>query len=80
MTRYVAWLLGTLVWIAVIVYLARQGWPHMPLDVPASDPQVRAALQKAVTAHLLRYGGLALIPPALALVVLKASGRAGGQG
>lgn len=79
MTRYVAWVLGSLVWVAAIAYLARQGWPHLPLDVPASDPQVGAALQKAVTAHLLRYGGLALIPPALALIVLKASGRAGGQ-
>ncbi len=75
MARYMAWAVVSLIWAAVIAYLARQSWPVLPLDVPANDPQVRAALQSAVTAHLLRYGGLAVIPPALALIVVKASGR-----
>ena len=69
------WVMGTVLWIAAIAWLARANWPTLSLDLSPTDPQVRSALSEAVTAHVLRYAGVALIPPLLALIVLRAAGR-----
>jgi hypothetical protein len=50
------------VWIAGIAYMAGLSWPVFPLDMPAQDPQVRAAYDSAVQSHLLRYGLVAIVP------------------
>lgn len=66
-----AWAAVSLVWLATIAWLARGDWPRLSLDMSPSDPQVQAALANAVVTHLLRYGGLAFIPPALAYVAMR---------
>lgn len=60
-------LLLCLIWIAGVGYTALQSWPTLPLDVPARDPQVQAALARAVNAHIVRHAIIAL-GPALVLV------------
>ena len=62
-------LLASLVWIAAIAYIGLRAWPVMSLDMAAGDPQVRAAYDAAVMAHVLRYALLAVAPP-LALLLL----------
>ncbi|MCL4768392.1 MAG: hypothetical protein KJZ80_19415 [Hyphomicrobiaceae bacterium] len=52
------------VWIAGVAYAAGVSWPVFPLDMPAGDPQVRAAYDSAVWAHVVRYGLIALVPAA----------------
>ena len=53
------------VWIAGIAYLAGLNWPVFPLDMPAQDPQVRAAYDGVIRNHLIGYALLALIPAAV---------------
>ncbi len=64
------WLLISCLWIGAVSWFAQQGWPRMSLDLPARDPQVQAALARAVQAHLLKHGALALAPPLLIGIVL----------
>lgn len=52
------------VWIAGVAYVAGTTWPVFPLDMPAGDPQVRAAYESAMWAHVIRYALVALIPAA----------------
>lgn len=53
------------IWIAGVAYVAGTTWPVFPLDMPASDPQVRAAYDNAVWAHIVRYALIALVPAAV---------------
>ncbi len=52
-------------WIAGVAYVAGTTWPVFPLDMPAGDPQVRAAYDRAIWNHLITYGLLALVPGAI---------------
>lgn len=60
--RLAVWLLISLLWIAGVAYLALGSWPTLPLDLPARDPQVQAALARAVRNHLIQHVAVALIP------------------
>lgn len=55
-------LLTSVVWIGVVAHLARLGWPHIPLDVSATDPATVQAHDAAVLRHVLLYGAIALAP------------------
>lgn len=52
------------IWIAGVAYAAGLSWPAFPLDMPAGDPQVRAAYDSALRDHVVRYGLIALVPAA----------------
>lgn len=49
-------------WMAVVGVAAINNWPRIPLDVPRSDPAVRAAHNRAVTIHVLSNGLAASVP------------------
>lgn len=55
-------LLLSLLWAAGVAYVATTSWPTLPLDLPASDPQVQAALSRAVQNHVIRHAAAALLP------------------
>jgi hypothetical protein len=50
-----------------MVYDCLQSWPAFPLDLPWQDPQIRAAYNRAVIAHVGRYVLFGLAPPLLVL-------------
>ncbi|MDX2307376.1 MAG: hypothetical protein NW216_03975 [Hyphomicrobium sp.] len=62
-------LLLSAAWIAGVAWKASLSWPRLPLDSSATDPATIAALDQAMTQHVLVYGLAALGPP-LALVTL----------
>jgi len=47
----------------------------MSLDLPAGDPQVQAALARAVQNQVIKYGAIALLPPLLVGALLWWRGR-----
>lgn len=53
------------VWIAAVAYVAGATWPVFPLDMPAGDPEVRAAYDTAIFSHVVRYALIALVPAAV---------------
>lgn len=55
-------LLLSLLWAAGVAYVAATSWPTLPLDLPARDPQVQAALARAVQNHVIRHAAVALLP------------------
>jgi hypothetical protein len=63
-------------WLVAVAYVAYSTWPHIPLDLPASDPQVQAAFARAVRAHLGWHAVAACVPPVLFGLVwrMRASG------
>ncbi len=63
------------IWIVGIAYLAGITWPVFPLDMPAQDPQVRAAYDSAISAHLIRYALIALVPGVALLGIAWALSR-----
>lgn len=63
----------SLVWAVVVGYRAYVGWPHVPLDISASDAATRAAFEGAVQRHLLTHVLIAVLP---ALVLLPIAARA----
>ena len=69
MTRLLVLLILSLLWAAGVAYVALGSWPTMPLDMPARDPRVQAALARAVQNHVIKHAALALIP---SLIVLTA--------
>jgi bacteriorhodopsin len=54
-------------WAGAMAYVGLQRWPTLPLDLPRNDPQIQAAYNRAVTAHVGRYIVLSLAPPMLVL-------------
>ncbi|MGD9785655.1 MAG: hypothetical protein AB7E80_05375 [Hyphomicrobiaceae bacterium] len=54
-------------WTAAVGYHAASTWPHVPMDVSASDPATVAALRAAVTRHALVHLIAAVLPAAAAL-------------
>lgn len=49
--------------IGVLAAIAWHGWqtrPHLPLDLPANDPGVRAAFDTAIVRHVLIHGAMML--------------------
>ncbi len=52
------------IWIAGVAYGAGVTWPVFPLDMPAGDPEVQAAYDSAVWAHVIRHMLVALAPAA----------------
>jgi hypothetical protein len=61
------WLVAAVLWAGAMVYACLQSWPVFPLDLPRTDPQVQAAYNRAVAAHVAHYTLLALVPPLLVL-------------
>jgi hypothetical protein len=60
-----------------VVYDCLQSWPVFPLDLPRTDPQIRAAYNQAVNAHVGRYVLLGLAPPLLMLGLAWIASRFG---
>lgn len=52
----------SLAWAVVVGYRGYLGWPHLPLDVSATDPATRAAFEAAVQRHLLIHALIAVLP------------------
>ena len=69
-SRLAVWLLLSLLWAAGVAYVALGSWPTMPLDMPARDPQVQAALARAVQNHVIKHAAFALIPLLLVLTAV----------
>lgn len=55
-------LLLSLLWAAGVAYVALDSWPTLPLDLPARDPQVQAALARAVQKHVITHAAIVLVP------------------
>ncbi len=64
-------------WFLVAAYFCWLGWPRIPLDVPASDPEIIAEHQKAIVAHVATYAVTGLWPTAIVLIVRWLKGRSG---
>lgn len=62
-------------WIAGVAYVAGINWPVFPLDLPASDPDVRAVYERAVWAHAAQYSLIALVPAAVLFGISRAVSR-----
>ena len=58
-------ILLSVLWIGAVTYAALTSWPTLPLDLPARDPQVQAALARAMRAHVVRHALTALVPAVL---------------
>ena len=69
-TRLWPWLLISAIWIGAVAIAAANAWPTVPLDIPARDPEVQAALARAVRAHVLKFGAIGLVPVVLACGIL----------
>jgi hypothetical protein len=61
------WLFVAVIWAGVVAYACLRSWPTFPLDLPRNDPQVQAAFNRAIAAHVGRYTLLALAPTLLVL-------------
>lgn len=68
-------ILLALAWPAVVAFVAWRGWPHLPLDVSASDPATVAAYRGAVLRHAGVAAAVALVPTAALLLVARRLGR-----
>ncbi|MCH9764502.1 MAG: hypothetical protein K0U34_00710 [Alphaproteobacteria bacterium] len=49
-----------------MAYWCFQGWPRLPMDVSAIDPETLAILKEAKWSHLSWHVVMALVPPAIA--------------
>lgn len=63
-----AWLVLSLLWTLGVAAAGFSAWPQIPLDVSTTDPGTLEAFRKAEFAHALRFGLLAAVPPAIALI------------
>lgn len=68
---FASWLVLSLIWTLAVAASCWMTWPAVPLDMSASDPATVEALRKAGFAHALRYGILAAVPPAIALIASR---------
>lgn len=53
-----------LILVAALAAIAWHGWqfrPHLPLDMPANDPEVRTAFDTAIVRHVLIHGAAMLV-------------------
>jgi hypothetical protein len=64
------WALISLGWFALVAVDARSNWPRIPLDVSASDAETRAAFDRAARSHLAKHAAIAVIPTAIAILLL----------
>lgn len=60
----------SLLWAVGVAYAALQSWPTLPLDLPARDPQVQAALAQAVQNHVIRHSIAASLPLLMFVIAL----------
>ena len=67
---FMVWLAVSAAWILAIGWMAWTSWPHMPMDISASDPATRAAFDEAILMHAGRHAVLALLPPLFALMLI----------
>ena len=74
MLQWLAGLVG-FGWIAAVAYVAWRGWPHVPLDISATDPATQAAHRAAVVRHAMTSAATALVPAALLIVLARLIGR-----
>lgn len=68
-TRLLLFLLGCIGWAIAIAAVGVQGWPRVPLDMSAADPQTKGALAKAISMHITRHVALAVVPPLVMLAL-----------
>lgn len=69
------WFVAALVWTAAVAYFGFQSMPHVPMDMSPDDPATKQALAGAMLKHVISYGGLAAVPPAIALGLIWLLGR-----
>ena len=71
------WFAVSLVWTLGVFYIAMAGMPQVPLDMSPNDPATAEAFRAATTRHLVMFGLLGAVPPALllGLVFLAQRGR-----
>jgi hypothetical protein len=62
------WLVVSLIWTAAVAYYGYHTVPYTPMDVSASDPATLDALRAATQKHVILFGMLAAVPPAIALL------------
>jgi len=71
-TRILLFVLFSLAWAVAMAGVAIRGWPRIPLDMSASDPQTQGMFAQAVAKHITRHLVLAILPP---LVILALAWR-----
>jgi hypothetical protein len=63
-----AWFVLSLIWCAVVAYWGYTTLPHVPLDMGGADATTNEAFRAATGKHMIMYGLLAAVPPAIALI------------
>jgi hypothetical protein len=71
LVSFPVWLVLSLIWTAAVAYYAYTTAPYVPMDVSPTDAATVEALRAAMTKHAIRFGLLAAVPPAIALVFGK---------
>ena len=59
---------AALVWTIITAIHGYTTWPHIPMDISASDPATQAAFQSVITRHAVVHAIIGLAP--LILVML----------
>ncbi len=63
------WVVASVGWIIGVGYACVGAWPHLSLDLSPTDAGTLSAYDAAVTWHVLSYGAIALVVPAIVFVV-----------
>lgn len=69
------WLIAAVLWIGAVAYYASGSAPIFSLDL-GNDEGTRMAYDRAVVWHWARAAVMALLPPAVVLVIMRAVFRA----
>lgn len=64
---YPLWFALSLAWTLGVGYIALQSLPQVPLDLSPNDPATLEALRAATGRHMVMFGLLGAVPPALLL-------------
>jgi len=63
-------LIAALAWAAVTAGHGYATWPHIPMDISATDPATRAAFEAVIQRHILVHAIVGLLPLLAAAVVM----------
>ncbi len=68
-------LVASFVWFLLTAYMCWHGWPRIPLDVSAVDPNTISAHRNAVFTHVAAYAFTGLLPAAIVLIIMWLKSR-----
>jgi len=70
------WFIATAIWCVALAYRCWLGWPVMPIDVSANDPETLSAFNDAVASHVMAHAGAAVLGAGAVLVLGRQIKRA----